>query len=307
MPEEPAPALGEAVATTTRPRLPRRARVWIGILAAALVIALGAVTFQLVTHLQATSLIEQQQRELEEQRELIDRKETFGAAMQTLLQTASALDGVPLEALLPMNQYQAMVNRAWTQRWKPEAVDREITAARTATADLEAAIAAAETERTTNVSGTAYEAITDELGRGFVVSLLGDADTLCESDVLACVSSDDPLTVHFDARDYGLPYMTDWLRTGIASHEFAHVLQFANPKLTERALEAFGGDYEAHADCFALTFLDGWTLDHTIWVSSFEYYEVSMGYGYTCTAEQMQGVRDWYAELGITAPTISQE
>jgi hypothetical protein len=100
--------------------------------------------------------------------------------------------------------------------------------------------------------------------------------------------------------------MTDWLRTGIAYHEFAHVLQLANPEATATALEAFGGDNEQMADCYALTYLDGWTLDHTIWTSNVEYWEVSIGYGYTCSAEQMQVVRDWHEQIGFTSKPISQ-
>jgi len=290
----------------TRTPLPRKAKVWIGILSATLVLSLGAVAFQVVSLLQAAALIEQQQQEIEQQQELIEKKESFGAAMRALLETARALDGVPMETLIPTNQYQAIANRAWTQRWTADAVDREITAAQTAAAELETLIATAETERTTNASGTAYEAIIDELGRGFVSSALTDADSLCQTDVLACVISDNPFVVHFDNADNGQPYMTDWLRTGIAYHEFAHVLQMTNPEATEAALAAFGGDHEAHADCFALTFLDGWTLDHTIWVSSVQYWEVSIGYGYTCTPDQQQTVRDWYQQLGIVPATLSQ-
>ena len=51
--------------------------------------------------------------------------------------------------------------------------------------------------------------------------------------------------------------MNDWLRTGLAYHEYAHVLQFNNPEQTETAVESFGGDWETMADCYALTFLPG--------------------------------------------------
>ncbi len=66
------------------------------------------------------------------------------------------------------------------------------------------------------------------------------------------------------------PWMTDFIQTGIAYHEFAHVLQFTNPEATDAAVAAFGGDVETMADCYSLTYLLGWTLDHTVWVSSFE-------------------------------------
>ena len=124
--------------------------------------------------------------------------------------------------------------------------------------------------------------------------------------MLACVVSSDPYTVHFDAADTTLPYMNDWLRTGLAYHEFAHSLQMTNPGPTAVALEAFGGDSETMADCFALTYLDGWTLDHKIYVSSFEYWQVSIGYGYTCNDTQKQAIRDWYGQLGYQPAPISQ-
>ena len=100
--------------------------------------------------------------------------------------------------------------------------------------------------------------------------------------------------------------MTDWLRTGIAYHEFAHVLQFTNPGPTDTALESFDGDTETMADCFALTYLDGWTLDHTIWINRYRYWEVSIGYGYTCNETQRQVVRDWYGQLGFQSRPITQ-
>ena len=139
-----------------------------------------------------------------------------------------------------------------------------------------------------------------------MASVLDDADTLCEADVLACVVSDDPYTVHFDAADSTLPYMTDFIRTGLAYHEFAHSLQMTNPGPTGVAVAAFGGDRETMADCFALTYLDGWKLDHQVFVSSTTYYQVNIGYGYTCNEEQKQVIRDWYEGLGFTTPQVAQ-
>jgi hypothetical protein len=60
------------------------------------------------------------------------------------------------------------------------------------------------------------------------------------------------------------------------------------------------------ADCFALTYLDGWTLDHRVYVSDYEYWDVSIGYGYTCDESQRQVIRDWYAQLGPQLGEISQ-
>lgn len=254
----------------------------------------------------ANSLIDDQRRELEKQRDLIDKKETFGAAMNDLVNTASNFDGVLLGALVPTDSYSALAQRAWTHRWKPFVMDIEIEAARTAKVELDDLLTAAEAEASTNATATAYETAIDALGRGFVTSVVDDADALCLDDVLACVDSTDPYTVHFDSADNGEPYMTDWLRTGIAYHEFAHTLQITNPKLTEATLEAFAGDDETMADCFALTYLDGWTLDHRIWVGRYQYWDISIGYGYTCNDAQRQAVRDWYGQLGVRVQPVSQ-
>jgi hypothetical protein len=89
------------------------------------------------------------------------------------------------------------------------------------------------------------------------------------------------------------------MRTGVAYHEFAHVLQFTNPQPTAEAVTAFGGDMETMADCYALTFLDGWTLDHEVWTTPYEGWEVSVGYGYVCDEAQRQVIREWAAKLGV--------
>jgi hypothetical protein len=160
-------------------------------------------------------------------------------------------------------------------------------------------LATAQQEASTNVSGTNYESVIDQLGGGYVRSSMEDADAICESDVLGCVGWDDPYTVHFDYADGYHESMTDWIRTGAAYHELAHVLQFTNPDPTATAVVAFGGDFETMADCYALTYLDGWTLDHEVWISDYMYYDVSVGYGYTCDDSQRQVVRDWASSLAI--------
>ena len=128
----------------------------------------------------------------------------------------------------------------------------------------------------------------------------------CEDDVLACVMSDVPQTVHVDATDLAEPYMTAWLQTGVAYHELAHVLQLTNPEPTDAAREAFGGDDETMADCYALTYLEGWTLDHRVWINRYEYWDVNIGYGHTCDETQRQAIRTWVAELGVDIHPVSQ-
>jgi hypothetical protein len=289
-----------------RPKRPKKGLIPIVLLSVALAAALAVLVVGYIQLTDATAVIEQQDRELQQQRDLIDKKETFTAAMQSLQSKAAEFDGVLLGTVVPVDDYEILASRAWAHRWDSAKLDRDIDdvgAAETALTDL---LAAATTQATTNVTGTTNEAVIDQLGSGFVASVVDDADTLCEADVLACVISDDPYTVHFDAADTTLPYMNDWLRTGLAYHEFAHSLQMTNPGPTAVALESFGGDSETMADCFALTYLDGWTLDHKVYVSSFEYWQVSIGYGYTCDDGQRQVIRDWYEQLGFHSQPISQ-
>ncbi len=243
---------------------------------------------------------------IEEQNNLIDEKETFSAAMHELTATASEFDGVLYASIVPQSRLERLASRAWEHRRDVAALNQDTNDALTTRDELAQVLAAARDQAATNGSGTKYEAVIDSLGDGFVTAVVDDADKLCEDDVLACVVSDDPYTVHFDKADSKLPYMTNWLRTGLAYHEFAHVLQLTNPEATATALEAFDGDDEKMADCYALTYLKGWTLDHTIWVSDVEYWEVSIGYGYTCNSAQKQVVRDWYEQLGFTSEPVSQ-
>jgi len=291
------------------PPPPRRRSVgWIvtvSLLSVGLLAAVGAVVWYFLQLERANATIREQERELEEQRELIDRKDTFAAAMASLLDEVGAYEGVPLATVIPWDRYELLASQAWARRWNADALDSSIASVETARDELVAQREAAAQEAAVNASGSAYEATLDRLGAGFVTWRLDDADALCESDVLACVTSDEPLVVHVDAPDDSLPYMTDWLRTGLAYHEFAHVLQFTNPEPTETAVEAFDGDVETMADCFALTYLDGWTLDHRVWVNSYEYWDVSLGYGYTCDDAQRQVIRDWYGKLGVHAREIS--
>lgn len=267
----------------------------------------GTIAYFVLELETANTRIIEQNEEIKEQRELIDRKEVFGASLTSLLDTAAQFDGQIVGALVPFDRYETAAVRAWDHRWSSKAMDRDIAALAVLEEELDTLLAAATIEAASNTTGSTYEAVIDRLGSGFVVSLIDDADALCEADVLACVSSEDPYTVHFDAADHGLEYMNDTLKTGVAYHEFAHVLQMSNPEPTEKALEAFSGDVETMADCFALTYLDGWKLDHRIWVSSYQYWDVSLGYGHVCDAAQRASVVEWYDSLAFHVVPISQD
>ena len=279
--------------------------VTVSLLGVLLATAIAAFVWYFLKLQDANATIREQQHELEEQRELIDKKETFGAAMEGLLDEVGRYEGVPLASVIPWDRYELFASQAWARRWDATGVDASIDSVEKARQELVTQREAAEQQAASNASGSAYEAALDSLGSGYVTWVREDADTLCQSDVLACVTSDNPLVVHVDAADDDLEYTNDWLRTGIAYHEFAHVLQFTNPEPTEAALPSFDGDVETMADCFALTYLDGWTLHHTIWVSSYQYWEVDIGYGYTCTEAQRQVVRDWFGQLGVHPRQIS--
>lgn len=65
---------------------------------------IGAGVYLALTLLElerANTRIEKQDDELEQQRELIDKKETFGAAMDELLGTAAKFEGVLIPTVVP--------------------------------------------------------------------------------------------------------------------------------------------------------------------------------------------------------------
>jgi hypothetical protein len=226
--------------------------------------------------------------------------------MTSLSDTAAQFDGVLTASVVPWEEYQALAQRGWAHRWDAFKMGVDIEQVDAAQAELESVWNAAQAELASNATGTAYETTIDQLGRGFVRSVVDDKYCSTGDDgILGCVFDGDPYLVHFEASGNAEPYMTDELRTGIAYHEFAHVLQFTNAEATAAALPAFGDDYEFMADCFALTFLDGWKLDHRVWTSSYEYWDVNIGYGRTCDATQQQAVRDWYAQLGVKREALS--
>ena len=226
--------------------------------------------------------------------------------MEDLLDTAAGFEGVLVPTAVPTDTIELVAAQAWAHRWNGAALDNDIADARDAAAELEVVLATAAAEATTNATGSTYESVIDQLGGGYVTSVIEDADAFCERDVIACVWSDDPLMVHFDVADGALPYMTDTLKTGVAYHEFAHVLQFVYPSITAEAVVAFAGDMETMADCFALTYLPGWKLDHRVFVSRYEYWDVSLGYGLTCNDTQRQVIRDWREQMGYVPRPVTQ-
>ena len=275
------------------------------LLSVALLAALGG-GFHLYTELErANESIERQNEDLRQQRELIDKKETFGEAMSELMGVVAQYSGVRVGELVDLDHYQTLADSAYLNRWQGDRLDIATDRVRQATTELEEQLAAAAAEAAGNASGTAYEAVLDQLGHGFVTSRLTGRDG-CNVEAMACVWGGDPTLVTFVDPEISPAHITDWIITGIAYHEFAHVLQFTHPEPTAVAADAFGGDWETMADCFALTYLDGWSLEHTVWINSFQYWEVEVGYGYTCSEDQRQVIREWYEQLAFQPRPVSQ-
>ncbi|MBX3195734.1 MAG: hypothetical protein KF727_11645 [Microbacteriaceae bacterium] len=250
--------------------------------------------------------LEEAQQIIEDQTDLIDEKETFGEAMEELLDTAAGFEGVKFGTLVPQDEFEVLAARGWNQRWNADAMPGITADVRQKTTELEDLLAGAAEQAGTNASRTKYEEVLDKLGGGYVTTAIDNADKLCGDDVLGCVTSEDPYVVHIDKSDSKHPSMTNFIRAGLSYHEFAHVLQLTNPEATDIALTAFDGDVETMADCFALTYLKGWKLDHIVWINDYQYYEVSVGYGYTCNKKQKQVIRDWYEGLGYQSAPVSQ-
>jgi hypothetical protein len=307
---DPGEHLAHAAEPVTRPtarRRPRRSTVVLGAALAVWIVAAGVGFLWLSSQLSESrsqiddqrDQIEQQQREIEEQRGLIERKEQFGAAMTELYSTIDPLVGLPYATLVPWTEIEAFAGRAWAHRWTGVALDRDIVDVEAFTAGLANRLAAAREQAGTNASGSAWEAALDSLGGGWVTMGFDETNKPCGLDAMACVSGSSPFHVHVSADTRSDAQMTDWIRTGVAYHEYAHVLQFTNPEATASALTAFSGDMESMADCYALTSLAGWSLDHEVPIDDFSYWKVSVGYGYTCDDAQRQVIRDWVGGLGV--------
>lgn len=176
---------------------------------------------------------------IDHQNDLIDEKQKFSAAMGTLLSTAEGFEGVRVGALVPQDSFDLLAARAWNDRRELSGMAQVTADVNATTADLEKVLADARAQAAKNSSHSKYESVLDKLGAGFVTTAIDNADKLCQADVLGCVTSEDPYTVHIDKSDTKLPFMTDFIRTGLTYHEFAHVLQYTHPEETDVALDAF--------------------------------------------------------------------
>lgn len=167
---------------------------------------------------------------------------------------------------------------------------------------LEQRIADAAT-RQTNASGSVSEALVDEAGAGFI-DIAWDAGTQCgtssrEGRVTIGCTSEVPLAVHI-APENELSGDTGVRVTVL--HELTHLYHRADSDNHRNETSAAGrlveqgyfqGSSESMADCYALTYLNLWTL-------TFE--DRTMGYGYICNEEERALIRQWAAEVHAPMP-----
>lgn len=293
-------ALVPAAAPTRRRRGARIALVALSLVTALVAAASVWLYLQLS---QANALIREQDQKIEQQRELIDEKEAFGVAMAKFKKTAEGLAGLPFASLI-QPEFTRVAEKAYAGRWNPQALAAATSSVILYTTTLEQGAEEARIEAATNATGSQWEQTLDQLGGGYVSTVFESIVAQCGDTSLACVSEEEPFLVRVDTVGDADP-LTDWMRTGVAYHEFAHVLQFTNPIATSVTALAFGGDHERMADCYALTFLDGWSLDHEVWVDDYSYWQVALGYGYTCNESERQAIRDWNAQIGIKPNSLA--
>ncbi|WP_353113357.1 hypothetical protein [Microbacterium sp.] len=233
-----------------------------------------------------------------------DTLAAFAAERQKYYALAAELDGNPVASLVTeVRGFQILEQRAESPRLT-EAIAADLAQeARERRERLQQRIDEAETRRG-NASGSITEGLVDAAGRGFI-DIRWDADTACAvSDrpgrtTTGCVS-EDPVAVHVlpESQLFG-----DWGARMVVLHELTHLYQRADSdahaiqesseamKLVEKGL--FQGSSEKMADCYALTYLNGWTLSNELG---------TVGYGYVCNAEERQAIRRWAAEIHAPMP-----
>ena len=235
----------------------------------------------------------------------IDEQMSIAASeRQKFHDLAAQLEGNPVAPLvtefaksqrLDRRIAEGVINRYQAEDLAQEAIEMRET--------LEQRIADA-AERRENASGTISEALVDEAGGGFI-DIAWDAATACgtssrEGRTTAGCTSDDPLGVHVLPEN---ELFGDWGIRITTLHELAHLYQNADGEASEwqntstsSALKEqgfFEGSGEKMADCYALTYTGGWTLENE---------QGSSGYGYVCNESERQAIREWAALIGAPMP-----
>lgn len=234
-----------------------------------------------------------------------DSASAFDAERVKFHELAAQLEGNPVAPLVTRTAEferleKSMAAPGITEAYAAQLVQR----AQTAREELEQRIADASVRRT-NVSGSVTEGIVDEAGAGFI-DIAWDAATACATSrnadegrfTAGCVT-EDPLMVHLAPEDQ-LPGDTG-MRV-VVLHELTHLYQRADSDAHPDGVSAatqlldqgyFQGSSESMADCYALTYLDQWTL-------TFE--NRTMGYGYVCGEEERVIIREWAVQVHAPLP-----
>jgi hypothetical protein len=227
----------------------------------------------------------------------------FDAERVKYYELAAQLEGNPVAPLVTQSLAFARLEDRTENPYLTSEIAAKLTQeAQTAREELEQRIADAAIRRT-NASGFVSEGLVDEAGAGFI-DIAWDAGTACGTSRRAdegwftagCVG-EDPLIVHM-APEEQLP--GDLGMRVVVLHELAHLYHRADsdahpdgPSAATQLLEQgyFQGSSEVMADCYALTYLNQWTL-------TFEGRDG--GYGYVCGDQERALIREWAA--GVHAP-----
>lgn len=244
-----------------------------------------------------TQTVEQEKEELQKQ---VDAKETFGAVTKELFGLMHTFDGMPYKEYFPTEEADKLIQDAYVYRSEPDYVAVSTQQMQSYVNELKTLRSEMDNEKGSNSSGDVTEGKIDELSGGMTrSSYYMPPENPCEGEASACVWSNEPRVVHFnlDAFNYALEArgssFTEWWKTGVAYHEFAHVLQNINPNETDQVTAVFNNDWELMADCFAGVY---WGGDEMI----------SYSYNRGCTGTQKQVVKEWYSSLTFATPSISQ-
>jgi len=110
-------------------------------------------------------------------------------------------------------------------------------------------------------------------------------------------------TAHVNADELADWSVDDYAWTGVAFHEFAHIVQdeadYAKTGVLSAAFAGKGGfdddDLETSADCFVRAYFDpDFFADRTLRHDGRNWTVHAPGYGYVCSDAEVGIVRDWY-------------
>lgn len=154
-------SIAPSAPASTPARRSKGAVVAIWLLGLALVLVLAAGAWLVVQFIEAQEQISDQKNriseqddEIEQQKELIEQKDTFGAAMNGLLDTVAQFEGAMTTSVVPWDKYQVLVNRAWAHRWDAEKLAADTEQVDIAAEQIGAVWASAQQEVGSNATGT---------------------------------------------------------------------------------------------------------------------------------------------------------